>query len=80
MRRKYKESNTPDHLALQVRYHKGKKWVTVAKLYVRATGELASWGQSICSPRDNPNRKIGRAIAVGRALKRYHGGGRLDGA
>ena len=69
MRSKYKESNIPDHLRLQVHYHKGIKWVTTAKLYVRDTDELVAFAVAKCSPRDNHNRKIGRAIAVGRALK-----------
>lgn len=30
---------------------------------------LVSFGQAVCSDKDNPNKKIGRSIAVGRAKK-----------
>jgi len=45
---------------------------TVARLIDVQTGDVKSEGVAYCNlNRDNPNRKIGRAIAVGRALKNY---------
>lgn len=76
---KYKESNVPDHLQLRVYYDtkfrnpaSGELWTTRAYLIDKVTGGIVARGESRCCPRDNPNRKIGRAIAVGRALLEYH--------
>lgn len=69
--RSYKEKNLPDYLRLVVRYARGAGWSSSARLYDRGTGELVAHGNAFCSPRDNPCRKIGRAICVGRALKMY---------
>ncbi len=73
-RPKYKETNIPKGIRLQVRYHRGPLWFTFCRLYDEGSGALLSHGQARCSKQDNPNKKIGRAIAVGRALKRYKEG------
>ena len=53
--------------------------VTIARLYDRESKRLMSEGVAACKlftwsgkPVDVPSRKIGRAIAVGRALKNYY--------
>jgi hypothetical protein len=83
MCRGFVESQIPEHLHLRVNYltacrAKTKleaealpRWTTVAVLY-DADGNEVVRGVSKCGPNDNPNRKIGRAIAVGRALRKYH--------
>ena len=80
---RYVEANIPEGFRLKVRYytrlrnHRGKyppcdaKWFTIAKLYDK-NDLLCGHGQSSCSERDTPNRKVGRAIAVGRAVKQYY--------
>lgn len=35
-------------------------------------GNVVAYGDAICCPRDTPNRKLGWAIAVGRALHTYN--------
>lgn len=69
---KYTEKTMPPHLRLKVKhYHDPRgQWCTAVWLYEGET-RVAS-GLSICNPKDNPSRKVGRAIAVGRALKHYH--------
>lgn len=70
---KYKEANIPHYLKLKV-YHRRPEsddvstWTTEATLYT-ADNQLAGYGLAKCNPKDNPSRKVGRAIAVGRALK-----------
>ena len=70
--RRFTESQVPASLRLQVRYDKRGHWITHCRLFDAETDELLSFGQARCSTKDNPNRKIGRAIAIGRALKRYY--------
>lgn len=79
----YVEGNIPDYLALRVRYITAcrarskaeaealPRWTTIATLYDRATGEEVARAVANCGPRDNPSRKIGRAVAVGRAFKQF---------
>ena len=52
------------------------KYVTLARLYDKNVEppQLVAEGLAACSAKDNPNRKIGRAVAVGRALARYYYG------
>ena len=70
---KYKEANIPEGLRLHVRHfssvHSSSKWITEARLM--RDGVEVAYGVSSCNPKDNPSRKIGRAIAVGRALRYY---------
>ena len=72
--RRFTEAQIPDHLHLQVQYIKDQRWFTSAKL-IEDTEDgpvIVASGCSTCSYKDNPVRKIGRAIAVGRALKSYY--------
>lgn len=83
MPRKHKEQNIPGHLRVHVTYitqmrtddpelrQMLPRWYTRAQLLDRETGRVVATGTAKCGPRDNPNRKVGRAIAVGRALKNY---------
>lgn len=71
MCRGYTEQHIPEDLYAQVRYsNKDKNWRSECLLKRRDNNEVVARGVAICSSRDNPNRKIGRAIAVGRALKK----------
>jgi hypothetical protein len=84
---KYVESNIPHTTHLRVRHIKqpvfnanhDNLWrfhytgTTVAELFDESGQRIAS-AVAKCGPNDQPNRKIGRAIAVGRALKNYYGG------
>jgi len=71
-RRNYKESGIPENLYVQVRYDKGKDfWRTFATIKRRDNDDPVAMASSFCNPKDNPNRKIGRAIAIGRAMKKY---------
>lgn len=76
--RRYTESHVPRHLQLRVYYDTElrdpeslHRWRTTAYL-IDSNGICHATGVAECSSSDNPNRKIGRAIAVGRALKAYH--------
>jgi len=76
---KYVESNVPKNISVRVQYLKGDmpgmpkdtKRITVATLVNNQTGQQVSRAVSVCRHSDNDNRKIGRAIAVGRAVKEY---------
>lgn len=53
---------------------KGKKrprYYTFARLIDRETQEVLAEGDALCSYKDTPSRKLGRAIAHNRALKAY---------
>ena len=47
------------------------KWQTSCTLIDRDTRQVVAYHQAHCSDDDQPVRKIGRAIAVGRAFKSY---------
>lgn len=77
---KYVESNVPKNVNLRVQYLRNNevaglpdyvKRITIATL-VSPEGAKLAQACSICHENDNDNRKIGRAIAVGRALKEYY--------
>ncbi len=70
-RLKYIEANIPDGLRVEVRYLKGPVWVTSCFLVDEDTGKVMAHATAICSPKDQPIRKIGRAMAIGRALKQW---------
>ncbi len=70
-RRKYTEANIPDGMKAEVRYLKGQVWVTSCHLVEIVSDRIVAHGTAICSPKDQPVRKIGRAMAIGRALKQY---------
>jgi len=73
---KYTETKfVTDHpdMYIRVRYYRhgirGYKWATHASIHRRSDNSQIIDQWSYCHERDNPNRKIGRAIAVGRAIK-----------
>jgi hypothetical protein len=47
------------------------RYVTVAFVYPEGGNRPIAEGYAMCSCKDNPSRKIGRAIAVGRCFKDY---------
>jgi hypothetical protein len=79
MTKKFTEANIPANLRLHVHHvrepdfrtqHMHYAGVTVARLYERGSDRLVSEGVAYCNLwKDHPSKKIGRAIAVGRALK-----------
>lgn len=71
---KYTEKNVPQSLQVRVQHsrkHPRYRWVTHCELIDRYSGRVTARATAHCAPQDNPSRKIGRAIAVGRALKSY---------
>lgn len=77
---RYAESKLPEGFSVHVDYitrHRKPfndsvpKWLTLAKL-LDPNGKVVARGMPKCGPKDNPNRKVGRAVAVGRAHKAYH--------
>jgi len=83
---KYVESNVPSQLkACVVHLHEGRlsknqlkkigqtntRYVTICKLRDKQ-GNVVAEGKASCSTVDNPSRKIGRAVAIGRALAEYY--------
>ena len=68
---KYIEANVPSQLVVRVRYYTDGEYRTVARLVDRTSNLEMARGESKCCPKDNPRRAIGRAVAVGRALKAY---------
>ena len=83
---KFVESNVPEHLRVCVTYlFEGRvsktqlkkigqtrtTYVTLARLK-DPDGTVVAEGQSACSSKDCPSRKVGRAVAVGRALAEYY--------
>lgn len=79
MCKRFVESNVPSDLRLVVHYDNQVpgKYNTVAKLLDRETDKLVAFGYSKCSANDQPKRSIGRAIAVGRAVKQLYNGHRV---
>ncbi len=84
---KLTEANVPDHLRIHVVYlFKGRvsnnqlkrigkttaKYVTIAKLFTKEGDRLVAEGIAACSKTDNPSRKVGRHVAIGRALATYN--------
>ncbi len=73
--KRYVESNIPSHLYAQVRYVRGdtkkNKWTSLCWLKDKSTNAVVAQGEARCSRNDNPSRKVGRAICIGRALKSY---------
>jgi len=88
---KFVEHNLPEKYHLQVchlhsgntsanqRKHIGRtnaKYVTIARIW--DGDKMVSEGVAACSPKDNPRRDIGRAVAVGRAIAEAYYMGELD--
>ena len=78
----FTEGSIPAHLKLVVSHlhdgnsdkhdRRGCRYATVAKLFRKDDGELIAIGEAYCSEKDTPSRKVGRMVAVGRALKEYY--------
>lgn len=47
------------------------RYYTVANVVDRETLQVVAAGDALCSYKDTPSRKVGRAIAHNRALKAY---------
>jgi hypothetical protein len=47
------------------------KYHTWAAVINRKTNKAVAFGSSWCNPHDQPNRRLGWAIAVGRCLKQF---------
>ena len=78
---KYRESHLPPNIIVRVWHNRNPagltRWTTRCCLYFKDDTEFKNClveEFSHCHPNDQPNRKIGRAIAVGRALKFYDQG------
>ena len=87
MTTKYIEQNVPSDLVLQVQYfHDGNStkgmrrktfrqstdYATVAMLIDPQSRRVVARGSACCSKKDQPNRQVGRQVAVGRALRNYN--------
>lgn len=69
----------PEHLYIHLQHlHKGnssdftrggREYITVA--HIVDENDKVTSAKAVCSPRDTPNRKLGRDIAVARAWKKY---------
>ena len=46
-------------------------YVCQAIIFDRTSGRIEAVGVSVCSPKDVPNKKVGRFIATGRAVKEF---------
>lgn len=59
---------------------KGKnrpRYYTFARVINRETQEVVAEGDALCSYKDTPSRKLGRAIAHNRAIKAYAKGANI---
>jgi hypothetical protein len=74
--RKFTETNIPTHLKAIVRYDRGGHFVTHCKLIHKESMGIVAIGMAVCSLKEQPCKKIGRAIAIGRALHLYYEGER----
>ena len=85
---KYNEKNIPEGMFIKVIHlHTGNtsknqmkklgktnaKFITIARLYMNGIMFSVGEGIAACSKKDSPSRRIGRSIAIGRALKGYLG-------
>lgn len=77
-RAKYTESNCPKGIVIRVWHHNNPpgptRWATRCALFYTEDTDfdypiLETWAH--CHNKDQPNRRIGRKIAVGRALKMF---------
>lgn len=79
-RRKFTEASIPSHLKALIRYQRGNRVVTYCKLVRRGLARdhesIVATAHAICGAKEQFNKKIGRAIAIGRALSLYYNGDR----
>lgn len=79
MCKKYVESNIPEHYKVSVTHlhagnssrkqRKGHTYNTIARLIDKDTDRIVGFGESYCSRRETPSRKVGRSVAIGRAMR-----------
>lgn len=70
---KYVERNVPDDVRVIVQYTRNERGQVVGAtcwLRSKADNALLAYAKARCAKWDEPNRKIARAVAVGRALKK----------
>lgn len=71
---KFVESNVPEGIRVYVRrFVSNDEYVTKCDLIEEGSNAIVCSAEARCHPNDNPSRKIGRAIAVGRAVKQFFG-------
>ena len=73
-KRKFTANHVPKGIAVRY-FHirlNGRIVETVCNLLSEG-GTILATGHAYVSPRDNPSKKIGRDISVGRAMKMYQG-------
>lgn len=81
---KYTEKDIPENIRVVVRHfhsgnssknkRHGKQMRTIADLLDLKTGLILARGKAECHKGESPSRKIGRQVAIGRALKQLHTG------
>jgi len=74
-KRNFTEKSIPEGITAWYHHIRDKNRVifeTTCDLIDSVSGETLVTGHARVSPRDNPSKKIGRAISLGRALKLYH--------
>ena len=74
--------NIPEHLFVHLQHlhngnstdeqRSGRQYITIA--HIVDEQDKVTTAKAVCSPRDTPNRKLGRDIAVARAWKKYNSG------
>jgi hypothetical protein len=70
---KYVERNVPDDVRVIVQYTRNERRQVVGAtcwLRSKADDSLLAIGKARCAKWDEPNRKVARAVAVGRAVKK----------
>lgn len=79
MRQRLTEGNLPEGVVARVRYTgpEDPNRTTVARLVERDTNRTLAVAEARCSDEDNFSRKIGRSMAIGRAMKIMHAKGWL---
>lgn len=55
-------------------YHRDENNRPIKTFCLLNEPDLTVRGQAVCSEKDHPNKKVGRSIAHGRALKAWHSG------
>lgn len=76
-KRKFTEKHVPEGVTAKFSHLRNEDrtiFETICCLIEDSSGIILARGRSRVSPRDNPSKKIGRAISVGRAMKLYRGG------
>lgn len=73
-KRKFTEKHVPKGVTPKFSHLRNEDrtiFETICVLIDNSSGAILARGRSRVSPRDNPSKKIGRAISVGRAMKKF---------